>query len=115
MDTLNKYFWALVIIILFVIGWKVVPIYYNYVSIRTICQEQADQYHKYGKQFTNSRLEEHLVKQGIPKNKRSYSISVTDDGVFINIHYEDIANFFDKYKKKFVFDYTCEGPLESVY
>lgn len=114
MDTLSKYFWILVVVILFVIGYKIVPIYYNYFSIRSICQEQVDRYHKYNKTYINKRLEERFARLGIPKNKRNHSITVTDEAVYIDIHYEDTANFFDKYTKKFVFDHRCEGVLESV-
>lgn len=114
MDTLSKYFWIIIIATLFVIGYKIAPIYYNYFSIRSICQEQVDRYHKYNRNYINKRVEEKLTRLGIPKDQRSHNITVTDEAVYIDIHYEDIANFFEKYKKKFVFDHRCKGVLESV-
>lgn len=114
MDTLSKFFWVLVIVIMFIASFKVFPIYYNYLSIRSICQEQADRYHKYNKAYINKRIEEQLQKLEIPKNQRSHSITVTDEAVYIDIYYKDVANFFDKYQKNFTFNHRCEGVISSV-
>ena len=114
METVSKYFWILVVIILFIIGYQVAPIYYNYFSIRSICQEQADRYHRYNKSYISNRIEEKLSALGIPKNQRRYNITVTDEAIYIDMYYEDVANFFDRYSKKFVFNHRCEGVLESV-
>lgn len=115
MDTLSKYFWILVIVFVFLIGYKVVPVYYKYFAIRGICKEQVDRFHRYNKSYINQRLNENLVKLGIPKKNRSHNIAVTDDTVYIDIHYQEVVDFYGQYTRQFVFDHRCKGVTESVY
>lgn len=112
---MSKYFWLFIAILIFIAGYKIFPIYYNYFSIRGICQEHVDTYHKYGKQYVSKRVSESLNKLGIPEKQRQYRFIVTDEAVYLEIYYEDVAVFYDNYRKKFVFNHRCEGPLKTVY
>ena len=109
-------FWLLVIIIALYVGFKVVPMYYRgVIAIRGLCKENADIYHKYGPKFISNALDAQLTRAGIPRDKRKFSITRTEDAVIITITYHDRVEFFDQYKKDFEFSYTCEGVLRSVY
>ncbi len=45
MKSLSSVFWILVVVVLFYVGFKVVPIYYKGIfGIRGVCKENADVY-----------------------------------------------------------------------
>jgi hypothetical protein len=52
---------------------------------------------------------------GIPEDKRTQSVNLTDKAVEIKIDYSDTADFFGRYTKTFNFHYECTGELKSVY
>ncbi len=108
-------FWILVLALIFYVGFKVVPIYYKgIIGIRAVCKETADLYKKYGQAFTVKNLDESLEEKGIPKDKRTQTVKVTEDAVIITINYSDTAEFFGRYRKTFDFHYECSGELKSV-
>lgn len=116
MNSLSSIFWLLLLVLIFYVGFKVVPIYYRGIfGIKAVCQENADIYHKYGRGYLNSNIPEVLEAMGIPKDKRQFGVSVRNDAVYIWIYYHDTANFADYYVKDFEFEYECEGVLKSVY
>ncbi|HXG30208.1 MAG TPA: hypothetical protein VNK81_01060 [Thermodesulfobacteriota bacterium] len=113
--SIKSVFWILVLAFLFYVGFKVVPIYYRgIIGIRAVCKEQADLYHKYGRDYVFKSLDEALDRMGIPKEKREHTVTVTENAVVITITYSDTADFFGKYKRDFGFYYECEGELKSV-
>lgn len=116
MNSLSSIFWLLVLVLIFYVGIKIVPIYYRgIIGIRAVCQENADIYHKYGSEYLNSNIPEALEAIGIPKDNGQFGISVRNDAVYIWIEYHDTANFADYYVKNYEFEYECEGVLRSVY
>ena len=109
-------FWILVLALIFYMGFKVVPIYYKgMIGIPGVCKEHADAYKKYGRDYVFKRLDEALDGIGIPKDKRTQTVEVTDKAVIVKIDYNDTADFFGKYTKTFDFHYECSGELKSVY
>ena len=50
---------------------------------------------------------------GIPREKRGHNVTVTNEGVFVDIYYEDTADFFGQYYKDYEFEVDCEGVLYS--
>lgn len=109
-------FWILVLALIFYVGFKVVPIYYKgIIGIRGACSEAADLYKKYGQVYTFKSLDEALGDMGIPKDKRTQSVEVTDTAVVIKIDYSDTTDFFGRYTKTFSFHHECTGELKSVY
>jgi len=109
-------FWLLIFAVAVYVGFKVIPIYYKgIIGLRGVCNENADQYHKYGKRWVSLRVSEDLTNIGIPKAKRKYFVDVTDESVIITINYRDQATFLDRYTKVFFFSYDCEGVLTAVY
>lgn len=109
-------FWIVVLALIFYVGFKVVPIYYRgVIGIPGVCKEQADAYKKYGRDYVFKRLDEALDEIGIPKDKRTQTVEVTDKAVVVTIGYTDTADFFGKYTKTFDFHYECAGELKSVY
>ncbi|MGI9535318.1 MAG: hypothetical protein ACR2NW_10250 [Thermodesulfobacteriota bacterium] len=114
MDLLKKVFWILFLAALFIVAAKIGPIYYRAFSLSGICQHHADIFHRYNKKFVQTRLNEELDKLGIPKNQREIHLSKTKEKITVEIYYEDQANFFDYYKKDFVFIKECDGVLDSV-
>jgi len=113
---LKSIFWVLVLALIFYVGFKVVPIYYKGIlGLRTVCKEQADLYHKYGRDSVFRGLDESLESMGIPKNKRESTVTVKENSVVVTITYEDTADFFGKYQKDFTFYHECEGVLRSVF
>ena len=117
MKSLSSVFWILILVLLFYVGFKVVPIYYRgVIGIRGICKENADVYHKYrGSNYIQNEISEKLQRIGIPKDKSEFTIEQTGDSVVISIYYADEATFFDRYTKEFEFEAECEGVLKSVY
>lgn len=112
---LKSIFWVLVLALIFYVGFKVVPIYYRgVIGLRTVCKEQADLYHKYGREYVFKGLDEALDDIGIPKDKREQTVTLNENAVVVAITYEDTADFFGKYQKDFSFYYQCEGVLRSV-
>ena len=113
---ISSIFWILLLALIIYVGFKIVPIYYRGVfGIRGICQENADVYHKYGRNYVQNGISEMLTDIGIPKEKRQYSIKEEDDKIIISISYRDSASFFDRYTRTFEFDYECEGVRKAVY
>ena len=110
----KKLFWILFLVIFFVIAYQIVPIYYKAMSLEGICQKNADIYHRYTKNYTKQMLKEDLDRLGIPQNQRETAVNATKDSVIVEIYYEDTANFFNYYKKDFVFVRECEGVLSSI-
>lgn len=110
----KKLFWILFLVIFFVIAYQLVPIYYRALSLEGICQDNADIYHRYNKSYTEQQIKEALDSLGIPENKREIAVTATKDNVIVEIYYEDTANFFDYYKKDYVFIRECEGVLSSI-
>jgi hypothetical protein len=109
-------FWILVVALVFYVGFKVVPIYYKgLIGIRGACQEHADEFKKYGRDYVFKRLDEELGELGIPKDKRTESVEITDKAVIVKIDYSDTAEFFGRYTKTFDFHQECQGELKSVY
>ncbi len=116
MNSWSSIFWLLILVIIFYVGFKVVPIYYRgIVGIRAVCQENADIYHKYGQGYITTNIAESLEDMGIPPDKRQFGITKGKDAIYISIYYHDRANFEDYYVKDFEFEYQCEGVLKSVY
>ena len=120
MSSWSSIFWLIVLVIIFYVGFKVVPIYYRgIIGIRGVCQENADLYHKYhkfkGSRYIEINIAESLDKMGIPPDKRHIGIRQGSDTIYITITYKDRANFQDYYTKDFEFQYECEGVLSSVY
>lgn len=116
MKSLSSVFWILVVVVLFYVGFKVVPIYYKGIfGIRGVCKENADVYHKWGKNYVINDISEKLRRMGIPEDKSDFTIDQTGESVIIWIYYTDDANFLDRYTKHFEFEYECEGVLKSVY
>jgi hypothetical protein len=117
MKSLSSVFWILILVLLFYVGFKIVPIYYRgVIGIRGICKENADLYHKYrGSNFIPNEISDKLQRIGIPKDKSEFTIEHKSDSVVIWIAYEDEATFLDRYTKEFVFETECEGVLKSVY
>lgn len=112
---LKSIFWVLVLALIFYVGFKVVPIYYRgIIGLRSVCKEQADLYHKYGRDYVFKSLDESLDSIGIPKDKREHTVNVTENAVVVTITYNDTADFFGKYQKDFSFYYECKGELRSV-
>ncbi len=112
---LKSIFWVLVLALIFYVGFKVVPIYYRgIIGLRSVCKEQADLYHKYGKEYVFRGLDESLDNLGIPKDKREHNVTIKENSVLVTITYEDMADFFGKYQRDFSFNYECEGVLKSV-
>lgn len=113
---LKAIFWILVLALIFYVGFKVVPIYYRgIIGLPGVCKEHADEYKKYGSDYVLKRLDEALDEIGIPKDKRTQTLEVTDTAVIIKIDYTDTADFFGRYTKAFGFHYECTGELKSVY
>ncbi len=113
---LKAIFWILVLALIFYVGFKVVPIFYKgMIGIRGACTEAADLYKKYGQTYTFKSLDETLNGMGIPKDKRTQTVEVTDKAVIVKIDYIDTANFFGRYTKTFSFHHECTGELKSVY
>jgi hypothetical protein len=113
-------FWILVLVLAFYLGFKVVPIFYRGIfGIRAACKEEVEYYKKYGREFVVKRLNESLNEKGMPKDKRTYTVSVTDKAVVVTIDYYDTAEFFGGEcrwcKRDFEFHYECEGALRSVW
>jgi len=110
----KKLFWILFLTLVFVVLYKVVPIYYRALSLDGICQENADFYHRYNKSYTQQSLNEDLDKIGVPPKQRETAITKTKKGIIVEIYYEDTADFFGYYKKDYVFVEECVGVLSSV-
>ena len=114
MDLLKKVFWTLFLVLLFIVAAKVGPIYYKAFSLGSLCKDHADIYHRYSKSYVTKVLNEELDKLGIPKKQREILLTKSLESITVEIYYEDQANFFDYYKKDFVFIEQCEGVLDSV-
>ncbi len=113
-------FWILVLALIIYAGSKVAPIYYKgIIGIRAACKEEVEFYKKYGREFVIRRLDESLNEKGMPKDKRTYTVKVTDEAVIVTINYYDTAEFFGGKcrwcKRDFEFHYECEGELKSIY
>jgi hypothetical protein len=116
MKSLSSIFWILLLALIFYVGFKIVPIYYRGIfGIRGVCQENADVYHKYGRNYVQSGISEMLQNIGIPKEKSQYSIKEEGDEIIIDITYKDSATFFDRHTQEFEFDYECRGVRKAVY
>jgi len=113
-------FWILVLVLVFYLGFEVVPIFYRGIfGIRAACREDVEYYKTYGREFVVHRLDESLNVRGMPKDKRTYTVRVTDQAIIVTIDYYDTAEFFGGEcrwcKRDFEFHYECEGALRSVY
>lgn len=116
MKSLSSIFWILLLVLIFYVGFKVVPIYYRGIfGLRGVCQENADVYHKYGRTYVQNGISEMLGDIGIPKEKSQYSIKEEGDKIVISITYKDTATFFDRHTQEFDFHYECEGERKAVY
>ena len=111
---LKKLFWTIFLVLIFIIGFKLVPIYYAAISLEGICQENADLYHRYSKNYILTKINEELDHLGIPKNQREVAVTKTKEDVLVEIYYEDTADFFGYYTKDYVFIRECSGVLTSV-
>ncbi|NIP31560.1 MAG: hypothetical protein GTO02_18710 [Candidatus Dadabacteria bacterium] len=114
MQFYKNLFWGTIVILLLVATFKIVPIYYRANELRNICKENADLYHRYNKKYIISSMEHEIEKLNIPRENIEYQLTKTKEAIFIELYYEDTANFFDKYEKDFEFYYKCEGVLESI-
>jgi hypothetical protein len=115
---ISSIFWILLLALIFYVGFKVVPIYYRGIfGIRGVCQENADVYHKYGRNYVQTGISEMLRNIGIPKEKSQYSIKEEGDEIIIEITYKDSATFFnrDDLTFDFEFNYECSGVRKAVY
>lgn len=116
MNSWSSLFWLLILVIIFYVGFKIVPIYYRgIIGIRAVCQENADIYHKFGGRYITTNIAESLQDMGIPPEKRRVDIRTDNKSVYVSIYYFDTANFEDYYVRDFEFAYNCEGVLKSVY
>ena len=117
METIKKLFSIILIALILVIAVKVVPIYYKAYALRGICKENADKYHKYkhhgGKSYVYKQIDQELDRIGIQSDQREHNVTVNNEGVYVDIYYEDTADFFGQYYKDFEFEYQCEGVLSS--
>ena len=114
MDLIKKIFYTAFVIVVAIILIKVAPIYYRGLSLKSICKENADIFHRYSAKYVRMSINERLDKLGIPKNQREIALTKTLENIVVEIYYEDEANFFDYYKKDFYFIEECEGVLDSV-
>ncbi len=96
--------------------FKVGPIYYKgLLGIRGICAEQVDRYKKYGNQFVMMRVNEDLIKIGIPKKKSKYKLKIEGKRVYLDIDYWDTAKFYKDYKKDFKFHHQCYSETHTFF
>lgn len=117
MDSKNILVVILACILLY-LAFTVGPIIYRGVfGIRGICSEQVNRYKKYGSEFVFSRVEEEMSRIGIPEDNYEYSLKVDTDNktVYLEIYYEDTAEFVGDYKKKFDFSVQCDSGTLDVY
>ena len=111
MDLLRKVFWTVFLVLLFIIAAKIGPIYYKAFSLHSICQDNADIFHRYSGTYVRNVMNEELDSLGIPKDQREIALSKTKENITIKIYYEDQANFFDYYTKDF--DYRMSGSFRQ--
>ena len=110
----KKLMWTIFLVIVFILGYKLAPIYYRAFSLESVCQVNADLFHRYNAAYITQRLSEDLDRLGIPKNKRETALTKTKEAIIVEIYYEDTADFFGYYKKDYVFIEDCEGVLTSI-
>lgn len=115
MGTKNVFYILIACVLIFFI-LKVGPIYYKGVlGIRGICAEQVDRYKKYGSEFVGMRVNEDLIRIGIPKKKSKYKIKVEGKKVYLDIDYWDTATFYKDYKKDFKFHHQCYSEVHTFF
>ncbi|MGH7884879.1 MAG: hypothetical protein ACRENO_04190 [Thermodesulfobacteriota bacterium] len=115
MEFYKKLFLGLFIIFVLIIAWKIVPIYYKSTAIKSICKENADRIFKYNKGYIMGTIESDLNKLNIPKSKRQHNVTKAEDGTFVEIYYEDTADFFGYYQRKFEFYHECKAATEGLF
>ena len=115
MGTKNVFMVLIACVLIFFV-LKVGPIYYKgLLGIRGICAEQVDRYKKYGNQFVMMRVNEDLIKIGIPKKKSKYKLKIEGKRVYLDIDYWDTAKFYKDYKKDFKFHHQCYSGTHTFF
>jgi len=115
MGTKNVFMVLIACVLIFFV-LKVGPIYYKgLLGIRGICAEQVDRYKKYGNQFVMMRVNEDLIKIGIPKKKSKYKLKIEGKRVYLDIDYWDTAKFYKDYKKDFKFHHQCYSETHTFF
>lgn len=115
MEFFKKTFWTLLIVFLVIIAWKLVPIFYHSLAIRNICQENADRFFRYNRGYIIGTIDHDLRKLGIPRSDRQHNLTETPEGVFVEIYFEETADFFGYYQRKFEFYHECKAAEEGLY
>src|SRR3989304_5521568 len=87
-------FWILVLVLVFYLGFEVVPIFYRGIfGIRAACREDVEYYKTYGREFVVHRLDESLKVRGMPKDKRTYTVRVTGQATIVTIESAETSGF----------------------
>lgn len=115
MEFLKKTFWTLLIICLIIVAWKLVPIFYHSIAIKSICKDNADRFFRYNKNYIMGTIDYDLKKLGIPRSNRQHNLTETPEGVYVEIYFEETADFFGYYQKKFEFYHECRAAEGGVY
>lgn len=114
MEFLKKLFWGIFIITALITAWKIVPIYYKSVAIRSVCKDNADRFYRYNKNYIMKTIDGDLNNLKIPISKRQHNVTKTEEGTYVEIYYEDVADFFGYYRKKFEFYHECKAAEEGI-
>jgi hypothetical protein len=115
---IRNIFIIIIVCILLYLSFTVGPIFYRgFFGLRGICSEQVNRYKKYGKEFVFTRVEEEMRNIGVPEDKYEYVLKVDDDAnsVYLELYYEDTAEFVGGYTKKFEFNVDCDSGTKDVY
>ncbi len=115
MEFLKKTFLVIFIVVAIVVAWKIVPIYYKSVAIKSICKDNADRIYRYHKEYITGTINNDLNELGIPKSQRQHKVTEAEDGTFVEIYYTDTADFFGYYQKKFEFYHECKAAEAGVF
>lgn len=116
MEFLKKTFWALFIITILILSWKIVPIYYKSIAIRSICKDNADRIYRYSPAYIKGSIDDQLNELNIPKSKRQHNVTKSEEGTYyVEIYFEETADFFGYYQKKFEFYHECKSEAAGVF
>lgn len=113
---LKALFYLVVVIFIFLLGFKLVPVYYKgYISVPGVCKEAAESYKKYGSEFVMRDIGERLDTLGIKSPQREVHIEKQGEDIIITIVYDETVDFWGKYQRDFHFEKVCTGKTSSIY
>jgi hypothetical protein len=113
---LKTFFYLVVLIAIFLIGLKLVPVYYKgYISVPGVCKEAAESYKKYGPEFVMRDIGERLDNLGIGGPQREVHLDKQGEDIMITITYDETVDFWGKYQRDFHFEKVCTGKTSSIY